>query len=416
METPQVRRRLRQPSVKFNLQTEPYAIAPFFIHPVRPGETMTNLLLQSRVVSDPINNALIGWWKEYYFFYVPLMGMPNMAATMRNLFVNPATDVSALRRSSNSPSYYSFKSGINYVQECLEVVVEEFFRDEGESYDLALTTNGYPKAVMDPPGRETWAESLKLASAGADDMELPGVDEIEELDILTGFTSHYAQWELMRDMNVIDVTYEDYLRSQGVDVPASAIDTGSPQLDYKPEALRYVREWTYPTNHVNPADGVPSSATSWSIAERADKKRFFKHPGFIFGVTVTRPKTYFGNQKGTEVGMLDSPYQWLPDLLAGREYTGLKEHTFSATDGILQNQAANYWTDAADIFAHGGQFINYTPTVAATHAVALPSTTMEKRFVPNADITSMFKTAGVEKIREDGTVSLNILSRIRETT
>ena len=59
METPQVRRRLRQPSVKFNLQTEPYAIAPFFIHPVRPGETMTNLLLQSRVVSDPINNALI---------------------------------------------------------------------------------------------------------------------------------------------------------------------------------------------------------------------------------------------------------------------------------------------------------------------------------------------------------------------
>jgi len=29
-----------------------------------------NLLIQSRVVTDPLQNSLIGWWQEYYIFYV----------------------------------------------------------------------------------------------------------------------------------------------------------------------------------------------------------------------------------------------------------------------------------------------------------------------------------------------------------
>lgn len=408
----QVRRRTRTPSHPFNIKSMPFAIVPFMIAPVAPGETLTNLLLQSRVVTDPINNALIGWHKEYYFFYVPMMGLPTMATTMRNMFVDATTSTLPLKAAANSVGKYTYKTGMDFVSACLEVVTEAFFRDEGEADTLAVI-DGYPKAMAP---QESWVESLKLATQGADDVELPGVDEQEELDILPGFSTHYSQWEMMRDLGLVDVTYEDYLRSQGVTVPEKDLDTGNPQLDYKPEVIRFVRDWTYPTNHVDPISGTPSSACSWSIAERADKKRFFKHPGFIFGVTVTRPKLYRANQKGAAVGMLDTAYQWMPTILAQHQYTSLKEHGFSITDGILQNQAANYWTDAADLFEYGDQFVNHAMTPAACHGVALPSAAMEKRFVTDADITALFKTNTANFIREDGLCSLSILSRIKEST
>lgn len=407
------RRKKRNPQHPFNIKSKPFAIVPFLIAPVQPGDTMTNLLLQSRVVTDPINHPLIGWWQEYYIYYVPLMGLPNMAATMRSAFVDATTSTAALKAGANSVPLYTYKSGMDYVNACLEVVVEHDFRDEGVAHD-AFTIDGYPKArVM----AESWDDSLKLQSAGADDIELPGVDEMEELDVLPGFSSEYAQWEMMRDIGLVDVSYEDYLRASGVDVPEEDVKTGDAQLDYKPELIRFKREWTYPTNHVDPTTGAPSSACSWSIAERADKKRFFKHPGFIFGVTITRPKLYRGNQKGAAVGLLDDAYAWLPAYLAGSHpYTGIQLHNFSATEGIVQNQAANYSLDTADLFAFGDQFVNHAMSVAANHGVGLPSAAMEKQFVADADITALFKTAGTEYIKQDGLVSLSILSRVRETT
>ena len=406
------RRALRRPAHDFNIKHRPYSITPFFIAPVLPGETLTNLLYQARAVSDPIQNPIIGWWLEHYFFYVPWRGMPDFQATLKAMAIDAATSTAGLKAGANSVINYTFKGGMNFVDECLEVVTERYFRDEGESYTAATTADGLPKAIID---QGKWIHSLKLASAGADDPELPGVDELEELDILPGFSSHYAQWEMMRDLNLTDVTFEDYLRSEGVSVPAA--DTGVPQEDYKPELVRFSRDWTYPTNHIDPTNGVPASAVSWSIAERADKRRLFKEPGFLFGVSVVRPKVYLGNQKGAAVGAMDNIYRWLPAMLRGEEYTGLVETAFSATDGILQNQASNYWFDIADLLVFGDQFVNYAATVATGHVVALPTAALEKRYVADADISAMFKTATTaEFIRQDGRVSASLLSKVRQTT
>ena len=416
------RRRHRRPQHSFYVEHQPFTIKPFMIAPILPGETLNELLLQARSVSDPIQHPLIGWWLEHYFFFVPWRGMPDFATKMKAMALNPAEDMSTLKRASNSLAYHTFKGGMDFVAECLEVVVERYFRDEGEGYLDAGMTDPFtlPKAIVD---QESWLHSLKLASAGADDTELPGQDELEELDILPGFSSHYAQWEMMRDMNLTDVTFEDWLRSEGVNVPADALKTGTPQIDYKPELIRFSRDWKYPSNTIDPTDGSAASAVSWSIAERADKRRFFKEPGFVFGVTVSRPKVYFGNQKGSAVGVMDSIYNWLPALMQGDAYTGLKENTFSATDGILQNQAANYWFDLADLFVFGDQLVS--PAVAATvanaHALGLPSATMDKRFAAQADIEALFingtDALGAKRyVRQDGRVSLDILTRIKETT
>ena len=68
-------RKTRNPVYNWNIETMPWQIQPFCLAPVLPGETMKNIKFQARVVSDPIVNPLIGWHKEYYWFYVKLRDM-----------------------------------------------------------------------------------------------------------------------------------------------------------------------------------------------------------------------------------------------------------------------------------------------------------------------------------------------------
>lgn len=417
LNAPQVRRVARRPQHSFNLKTQPHAIVPFMIAPVLPGETMQNLLLQSRVVSDPIKNPLIGWWKEYYFFYVKHRSLAavDTLGLLQTMMLDPTTNMSSLKyTAANLPAFYQFKGSMDFVRMCHEAIVSEFFRDEDEANNAA-SIDGYYAAQFD---QERWCQNLTAEGTGEDDTELPGVDQVEEHEIIPGFTSQYAEWEKMRDLGFTDATYEDFLRSYGVTVPKTEDEGATPDERHVPELIRFVREWTYPTNHVDPATGTPTSAVSWSIKERADKKRFFKEPGFLVGVTVTRPKIYLGNQKGAAVGLMDNAYKWLPAVLEGHPYISVIENAFSATDGILQNQSVDYWVDIRDLLLHGDQFLNHAADVAANHGLALPPATLDatKKYPTEAMVNSLFVTAGTDYIREDGLVSLNILSRLREST
>lgn len=415
---PSVRRKPRRPRHSFNLKSKPYEITPFMIAPVLPGETLASMLMQSRVVTDPIQNALIGWHQEYYWFYVKHRALNVLwsdanALLLQSMMLDPTTVTTTIKAASNSIPYYTYKTGIDYVLACTHAVVQEFFRDEGEAVNVASVEN-YFAAQIDT---ENWTHSMKEESATGDDMELPGVDELEELDILPGFSTHYAQWEIMRDTGLTDLTYEDYLRSYGVDIP-KAQDEGTAQDErHKPELLRYVRDWTYPSNTVNPATGAVASACSWSIAERADKKRYFKEPGFIFGVTVTRPKLYMGNQKGAAVGMLENAYGWLPATLRGAPYTSISEQLDSVTDGILQGGDEDYWLDLKDLFLYGDQFVNHAMSAASNHGIALPvAATLQRKYPTDAMIQSLFVTAGSGYVRQDGVCHLNILSNVGPDT
>ena len=408
-------RRARRPQHKWNLKYKPYEIVPTFIAPVLPGETLDSALMQCRAVTDPIQNSLIGWHHEKYVFYVKHRAMSAWDSTgiLQSMMLDAAQSTAALQAAANSTPYYTFKGGMDYVLGCLRAVVTEYFRDEGETWNADLG-EFYPMAQID---QEQWYNSLKKESALADDSELPGVDELEELDILPGFTTQYAQWELMRDQGMTDLTYEDYLRSYGVTVPKSEDEGGTPDERYRPELLRFFRKFVYPSNVINPADGAAKSAAFWEVAEKLDKKRFFKEPGFIFAVSVVRPKLYLGNQKGAAVGNLNSYLGWLPAVFSGVPYTSVTETLDSVTDGIFQNQNEDYWYDLKDLFLYGDQFVNHAMSAAANHGIGLPVTnTLAIKYPTDAMVESLFVTAGSEYVREDGVIHLNILGRQWETT
>jgi hypothetical protein len=378
------------------------------IAPVLPGETLKNLLLQARVVTDPIKHPLVGWWIEYYYFYVKHRDLAERQAMMDLVMTNTA--LTALNAVAKLETYHA--AGMpDFSQMCLNRVVDTYFRDEGES-TLAGAIGNLPSASI---AQDTWLDSVKAASTNpATDPKLPGERGEAADDVLTGFSAQYTQWEFMKQEKLTDLTYEDFLKTYGVkgDAVAAVID------EHKPELIRYIRDWSYPTNTVDPVTGVPASAVSWAVAERADKDRFFTEPGFIFGCTVARPKVYLNKQLGSGVDMLSDAFSWLPAVLSDDPYTSLRQ--FANNAGPLAGNvtdAAGYWVDVRDLFIYGDQFVNMLPNSTEAGMVNLPTNTLQKRYASAVDADFQFVAPATKGlVRQDGVTQLQILGRLSDET
>lgn len=419
------RRRHRRPQEPFNIRSRPMEITPFMIHPVLPNESMDNLLMQVDAYSDPIVNRNLGWHANYQFYYVPLMALTNgdlmdgdvAPAQIASMMLDATYDIIPAYGATGAISVplYQFKGAMPWLQLCMECIIGKFYRDEDERpYAYAPASSmEYPLAYIN---QRSWIHSLKEESAGTDDDELPGVDEIEDLDVLSGFSTARDQWEIMRDSGTEDLSYDDYLRAQGVRLGSAErrLNTNAEKTAPEPELLRFIRKWVKPISTFDPADGSAATGLKWSCAERVDKTRYFKEPGFVVGVTCTTPKLYLGNQKGAIVGLLSKPFHWLPRVLQGFGYTSVTEVLDSTTDGPLINQDEDYWFDIGDLFNYGGGgFVNHA-LGAAQHALAIPDgNPLNKRYLTEAEIKSLFvDSTNDQHIYQDGTVHLDILTTV----
>lgn len=393
-EVPQVGRKQRRPVHTFQVRHRPWQIQPMVIAPVLPGETLENALVQARVVTDPIANPLIGWWIEYYFFYVKHRDL-DARDTLTSMMLTDASTASL--NSAALMETYHYASAIDWASLCLKRVVEEYFRDEGETWNADKIGN-LPAASIN--------QDSFWNSAVDDSTTPPAANDLQDAPDLTVMSAYQAQYDRMRQMRMTNMSYEDWLKTFGVRGVKESEDI------HKPELLRYIRDWSYPSNTVNPTDGAPTSACSWAVAERFDKKRMFKEPGFIFGVTVARPKVYLKNQRGSGVHLLDNAMSWLPALLADEPYTSLKEIVASASIAgpLGVATASGYWVDVRDLFVYGDQFVNFALTGTGDNAVALPTATMKKRFATATEADAMFKvSANGNLVRQDGVCNLTIL-------
>lgn len=397
---PQAGRKIRRPTHTFNIKQAPFQITPFLIAPVIPGETMRNAVVQARSVSMPIKNDMMGWWLEHYLFYVRIRDLDDRDA-LTDMFVNPDWAPTGLTdNTANALYYHNGRNRINWTQRCLKRVTEEYFRDEGEAWDVA-TYAGLPLAKA---RHESFTDSL--ISEG--DYQAPGdIDVDADADgTITAREIQEAtqQWQLLRSMGLTEATYEDFIRAFGVSGNvAGEVDP------HRPELIRYEKSWAYPSNTVEVA-GV-RTVCSWNQNFRADKDRFFKEPGFIFGVTVWKPKLYLGNLSASGVTLFDSIHPWLPPQLDGDAYASL----IPVPDGTgpITTDPTGYYIDARDLYLHGDQFINHADA-AAINKAALPSATnFDKEYVSAADIEGLFvgSTAADRLMRTDGIATFMIAAR-----
>ena len=289
----------RSPEHTFQVRAKPWVIQPIMIAPVLPGETFKNLLLQARVVSEPVKNPLIGWWVEYYFYYVPLRALAGKE-TFEAMMLDAELNTASLNSVAKYATYHTANSP-DYVQMCLDAIVDKDFRTTEDDHNDFLL-GGMPLAAVN-------VDNYLDSAINDDDFVAPIDVDVDGPDANTTVQASEVDrairtWNILRAQQLTDHTFEDYLATYGV----------RPQTEniLEPELIRYMRNWTYPTNTIDPTNGAPSSAISWSVQERADKDRFCREPGFIFGVTITRPKIYMSNLKSAAVNGMTSVWGRTP--------------------------------------------------------------------------------------------------------
>jgi len=391
----------RYPKHTFNIVQRPYEITPFMIAPVLAGETLKNLLLQCRTVSTALENRLIGHHLEHYFFYVKLRDLADNEDLVKMLMDTDAT--AAVNTAAGASVYHYVGSGApDYVKMCLDSIVKAYFRDEGDTGSHVGSVTGLPLAQ--------WTNYKSLIESLIDDASL-------ETDTITGgnpFQDHekeYQTWMYMRQMQLTEVSFEDYLGTFGVKLPDSEIK--------RPELVRMIRNWTYPTNTLD-GDGTINSQVSWSVQERADKDRFFKEPGFLVGLTVAKPKVYISLQDQSAVSVLGDAFSWLPALMKDDPSSSLKKiagnsatlpYTAASTPvgGQLDSDLA-YWFDVRDLYLYGDQFVNRTQAADTTNSIPCENmATFHGKKYPSSAALQTIGKSDILTYESDGIVSLNIL-------
>ena len=408
----QMQRKMRRPQFPFFLHTRPFAIMPCMIAPVLPGETMKNLKIQARVVTDPVASPIIGWWKEYYFFYVKLSQLQeNVAEEMPKMLMDPnwsGLGTVTTAQGGTAGARHSYYGGgatqINWAELCRRMVVRHWFRDEEDDY---TTFNLDSQPMAQYQGRNVTDSLRNAAEITAVDVDVDGPDANTTIQA----SEMQRAWETyqMLQMNTLqEMTWEDFLQAWGIRQPKAD--------DGKPELLRYMRDWQYPSNTIDPTNGTPRSAVSWSIQGTADKDRLFKEPGFICGYTVTRPKIYMANQRGTATSIMNDYRAWLPPWLQKDMMSSYKQVTQGQGPFLTLADANGYWIDIKDLMIYGEQFTNIDLTAAAANVLSVPfSTKIGTRYPGHLDdITDRLFVSQddtLTRVREDGVVSLAIATR-----
>lgn len=405
---------LRAPQMRFNLITKPYQLQPFMIMPVFPGEGLKNILLQSQVWSDPLASGMknIGWWCEYNFFYVKWRDLAGydtdgqIGHEMADMMLSDAS-LSSFQDADGNAWTYCYPGGVDFLFEATKRVVDEYYRDEGENWDDQLLDNVPLVKIYSKGGGDAF-ERLTLASAYTDKrVSVP--TKMNEWDLAM------QEWQAMRDMGMLDMDFQDWMKAYGSDIRE---DEQSVNL-HRPEDIAYFREFTYPTNTVEPTTGNPATAVGWRVQTRSDKYKFFKEPGWLVGFTTVRPKVYLGKQQGTISGLMQSRATWLPPQMMNQHTVShvLVDDAAGPLKGVMDAGNVDYYMDLRDYLNHGDQFINYaTPASGATGVpfVALPTSAGQRRYAAATEIMAMFSDTTNGRFRQDGICSLNITGRVAQ--
>lgn len=398
-----VSRKTRRPAIPFQTKVKPFQIAPFFMHPVLPGETLKKAMLQAKCLSAPLASDMVGCHAELYWFYVKLTDLDEREK-LKQMVVDPTYDAVAAGLTTTTPNLWTFcnagvgNPAIDFGQMCLDRVVSVYFRNEDQQPGDFMLGGQYAARVL----RESSIQSIMLATdlASADvDVDLDGDGTITAQEV----ENAHAQWLSLVTNGLTEKSYADWCKSYGITLAREEL--------HEPENIRYMREWTAPTRLVDPSTGAPTAAYAWNLQESLDKDRFFKEPGFLFGVQVFRPKIIIGNYTGGLSNFLADGMSWLPGEVLNSAAYGLRE--FAAGTGPVPAATGAYVIDLRDLLMYGEQFVNFDLSTDGENVVALPAADMSvKDYVSAADVTALFAGAN-EYIRTEGQITLNILSQLQ---
>ena len=417
----------RSPRHAYFMTQMPFAIQPFLIAPVLPGETLTNYFNEARLVSGPIKNSIIGWKAHQFLFYVKASDL--LGDAIRDMFADPLNvDLAGTQGlAANSATFYTAKGGVPYMKLAYQKIVETYFRDEGEAWNKAtVTSNGTSELLAMAQIKEGfWMDSLSDKDLVPEQAEIDASADTGDLERLL------LAFEQLKALGLANLDYEDYLRAHGISVPEEA-DTPS-----KPELIASWSDFMYPANTVNPATGKASSAISTVLKKGETSRKFFKEPGFIIGISVIRPKVYFTGLAGNLAAHMSRSWDWLPNWLNAYDGTSLKK--FEPGTGPLGDRTTDtdgYFVDMRDLLTYGDQFVsvvglghlggNYAHlgshngpvphTDGARNQLALPDASLNWKYPTQQMVEAFFADEFNNGVHTDGYTSFSIRGHQKDRT
>lgn len=397
------KRSTRYPRYQWNVEHRPYQIQPVCCAPVAAGDSVRNIRFEARVLTDHLKSQISGWWSELYWFFVRVSDMDEHEE-LKQLVITPGYNLSALPADAKSAKGWTYHAGtyVDWTYLAMKPIIRTYFRGEAGEWNDHLV-DGVPAAGL--VGR-TWLDALHDYS----DITPPTSPATPG-----DYEGRWEIYEQLRKQKLVSMDFPEYLASQGIAVPDQLTQPLAEKR--KPELLRYTRQFAYPANTVDPADGDVVSACSWVVAERMDRAIYCDEPGFIVGVSLVRPKVYRSGQLSTGNVYLRDGRSFLPDLFADAPQEVL-DHWPSGGGAVNTTDA--YMLDLSGLYTLGDQFVrgDGVPTVA------LPGSADSNVTYPTWQQTAaLFATPGVwaggvpttqqpkDLIRVDGQAAMTITGR-----
>lgn len=398
---PTGRRTTRYPKHTWYVKFRPFDIQPMVIAPVAAGDTVKHLRFEGRVLTDPIKSQIVGWWSEMYFFYVRFSDLEEYTSAQR-LAITVGDNLAGLVKAANTWTMHN-GGGPDWLYMCMKPIIQTYFRAENRAWnDAGSTRGGIPMAGI---VGTSWLDTLSLQG---DFPTPPATDD---------YAGHWAAYEQLRKAKLVTMDYPEYLASQGVAVPEQLTQ---PLVEKRrPEMLRFVRQFTYPTNTVKEDGSGSVSAASWVTAERMDRAIFCDEPGFIVGVSLVRPKMYRNKQTSTGASLLRDARSLVPDMFDDAPQESLVKYTagvWPAGESGPITSTGNYWVDVNGLYCYGDQFVagetapsfDLPGNTDVQHTYPYPTSAIDNLFVDT--------TTPNVYVRSDGTCSLSIVGRKQITT
>lgn len=403
-------RKRRSPQFPIAGTMKPFGLYPLWATPVLPGETVNSMETKYRLISMPVKHPLTGAWFETWLVYVSLTDMEENFAQM---FISEDVSPAAYQAGTDRPRYFTKAGQIDYIKLAMDAVVKAYFRDEEEpDWDTHLIDGVH----MAKRSQFDWAQNLMFKPAVLDAAFLPSA--LPEDGTLTPL-------EIMRMAGMSEITYEKYLMQYGVAQKDAVKESRIPEI------LRYTRDWTVPTNSIEPTTGRPSSAFSWSSTIKADKPKRFDEPGFLVMFGCVRPKMFDITMGASMVGELWGfgdffPVYNLADPAAGLKLIDASHKVLPYVHGITDP----LMYDHRDLLSHGEQFVNdwagpYPLPTISTRTLAVGSEVHDLRgqYPSVANVEALFveddaQTPSDARMRlfYEGIASVEITGHVADTT
>lgn len=332
-------RKKRSPSFPIAGTMKPMGLYPMWATVVLPGETLNSAEMKYRLISMPVKHPLVGATFETWLVFVSLT---DIDAALAQMFISEGQPTTGFTAAADRPRFFTKSGQIDYLKLAVDRVVDAYFRDEGET--TARTIDGVPKVKR---SAYDWAQNLMFKPDDLDASYLPSA--LPEDGTLTPL-------EIMKLAGMSEITYEKYLMQYGVAKKTAMAEARQPEI------LRYTRDWTVPTNSIDPASGKPSSAWAWGATVKSEKAKRFDEAGFVIQLGCVRPKFFDSTLRASMIGELWGFADFFPVYNLDDPAGGLKlledNHKVLDLSKLTDPDLTPLMYDHRDLLSHGEQFVN----------------------------------------------------------